>query len=70
LFTFVKILRHMIDGVISSPIEGVPQTFVALKSPSPSVGFASANLGFSGKHANHYTTEATALRTYATLLLH
>jgi hypothetical protein len=30
---------------------------IALKNPSPSAGFEPANLGFTGKHAKHYTTE-------------
>jgi hypothetical protein len=30
---------------------------VSLKSPSSSAGFEPANLGSSGKHHNHYTTE-------------
>jgi hypothetical protein len=31
--------------------------FIALKNPLALAEFESANLGFSGKHANHYTTE-------------
>jgi hypothetical protein len=31
--------------------------FIALKNPSPSVGFETANLESNGKYANHYATE-------------
>jgi hypothetical protein len=33
------------------------QDFIALKSPSSSVGFEAANLGYNGKHAKDYTPE-------------
>jgi hypothetical protein len=47
-----KILRHGADGFTSSPKEGVLRIFIALKNPSPSAGFESANLEPNGKHAN------------------
>jgi hypothetical protein len=50
-------LRLGANGFTSSPTEGVLQTFIALKNPSPSAGFEPTNLGSNGKHANHYTTE-------------
>jgi hypothetical protein len=40
------------------PFEGSHATdFIAIKSPSSSAGYEPANLGSSGKQANHYTTE-------------
>jgi hypothetical protein len=38
----------------------VLRIFIALKNLPPSAGFEEAKLGSNGKHANHYTTEATA----------
>jgi hypothetical protein len=54
---FTGRLWHGIDGFISPLKEGVLRNFIALKNPSTSAGFEPANLGFSGKHDNHYTTE-------------
>jgi hypothetical protein len=48
---------HAADGFTSALKEGVLRIFVALKNASLSTGFEPAYLGFSGKHANHYTTE-------------
>jgi hypothetical protein len=45
------------DGFTVPPKEGVLRTFIALKNPLPSKGSDPANLGFNGKHANHYTAE-------------
>jgi hypothetical protein len=53
IFTCREILRNGTSGFTSPPKEGVLRIFMALKSPSPSVGFEPANLGSSGKHANH-----------------
>jgi hypothetical protein len=47
------------SGFTSHPKEGVMRIFIALKKSIPSVGFEPATLGSSGKHTNHYTTEAT-----------
>jgi hypothetical protein len=49
--------RHGTDGFTSPPKEVVLRSFITLKNPSSSAGFKPANLGSSGKHANHYTTE-------------
>jgi hypothetical protein len=38
--------------------EGVLRIFIALKSPSPWLGFEPESLGSSGQHTNHYTTKA------------
>jgi hypothetical protein len=43
----------------SHPKEVVLRIFIALKSPSPWPGFEPVAFGSSGKHTNHYTTEAT-----------
>jgi hypothetical protein len=59
-FTCYKILRNGTCGFTSHPKEGVLRYCIALKIPSPSAGFEPATLGSSGKHTNHYTTEATA----------
>jgi hypothetical protein len=48
-----KVLRHGVDGFTSPQKEGVLRIFNALKNPSSSTGFDSANLGSSSKHANH-----------------
>jgi hypothetical protein len=45
-------LRHGTDGFTSPPKEVVLRIFITLKNPS-----TSANLGSSGEHANHYSTE-------------
>jgi hypothetical protein len=60
-----KILRHGTSGFISHPKEGVLRICIALKNPSPRPGFKPATLGSSGKHTNHYTTEATTQRILA-----
>jgi hypothetical protein len=40
------------------PSEEIHATdFIALKNPSLSAGFETANMGSSGKQYNHYTTE-------------
>ena len=44
-------LRHGTDGFTSSPKEGVLRIFIALKNPTASAGFESANLGTKGQHA-------------------
>jgi hypothetical protein len=44
-------------GFTSHPMEGVLWIFTAVKNPSPSAEFEPANLGYNGKHANHYATE-------------
>jgi hypothetical protein len=44
------------------PKEGVLRIFIALKNPSPWPGFEPATFGSSGKHTNHYTTEAASAR--------
>jgi hypothetical protein len=41
------------------PKEGVLRILITLKSSSSSAGFEPTNLRSNGKHANHYTTEAT-----------
>jgi hypothetical protein len=51
-----KILRHGTSGFTSHPKEVVLRIFIALLASGV---FESANLGFSNKHTNHYTTEAT-----------
>jgi hypothetical protein len=51
-----EIFRHGTAGFVSLPKEVVLRIFIALKNPS-SAGFEPANLGSSGKHNNHYTTE-------------
>jgi hypothetical protein len=38
--------------------EGVLRIFIALKNPSPWLGFEPASCGSSGQHTNHYTTKA------------
>jgi hypothetical protein len=49
--------RHGTDGFTSPPKEVVLRIFITLQNPSSSAGVEPANLGSSGKHANHYTTE-------------
>jgi hypothetical protein len=39
--------------------EGVLRIFIALKNPSPWLGFEPATFGSSGQHTSHYTTKAT-----------
>jgi hypothetical protein len=58
LLTCSKILRHGTSGFTSHPKEGVLRIFIALKKSIAS-DFDPATLGSSGKHINHYTTEAT-----------
>jgi hypothetical protein len=55
-------LRHGTNGVTSPLKEFVLQIFIALKNASSSAEFEPANLGLSGKHTNHYTTEAMISR--------
>jgi hypothetical protein len=45
-------LRHGTDGFTSPPKEGVLRILLYF-FPSTSAGFEPANLGSSGKHANH-----------------
>jgi hypothetical protein len=52
-----KILQHGADGFISPPKEVMLWIFIALKNPSLAAGFEHTNLGSSGEHDNHYTTE-------------
>jgi hypothetical protein len=54
-----KILRHGTSGFTSHPKEGVLRIFIALKNTSPRQDFEPTILGYSGKHTNHFTTEAT-----------
>jgi hypothetical protein len=51
--TFRKILWHAVDGFTFSSKEGVLQTFVALKNPSPSSGLHTRTYGSTGKRAYH-----------------
>ena len=44
-------LRHGTNGFTSLPKEGVLRIFFALKNPTASTGFESANLGTKGQHA-------------------
>jgi len=46
-----------VSVILRPPKEVVLRIFNALKYPSPSTGFESANLGSNGKHANQYTNE-------------
>jgi hypothetical protein len=55
--TCCNILRHACEGFTCPPKEVVLRIFMALKTPSLSVGFEPANLGSDDKHNNHYTTE-------------
>jgi hypothetical protein len=48
-------LRHGTDGFTSPPKEVVLRIFITLKNPS--AGIEPANLGSSGEHANHSSTE-------------
>jgi hypothetical protein len=43
-------------------MEGTLWNFITFKNPLPSVRFEAANLGFNGKHANHYTTDTDLFR--------
>jgi hypothetical protein len=54
-----KISRHGTSRFTSHPKEGVLRILIALKNPSPLPGLNPRPLGSSGKHINHYTTEAT-----------
>jgi hypothetical protein len=58
--TFRKMLRHGTSGFTSHPKEGVLRIFIALKKSIALAGFESATFVSSGKHTNHYTTEATS----------
>ena len=51
-------LRHVTDGFISPPKEGVLRIFFALKNPTASAGFEPANLGTKRPARHHQTTEA------------
>jgi hypothetical protein len=51
-----KILRHGSSGFTSHPKEVVLRIFIALKNTSPWLSFKV--FVSSGKHTNHYTTEA------------
>jgi hypothetical protein len=43
---------------LSSPLKEVMlRTFITLKNPLSWSRFEPANLGYNGKHSNHYTTE-------------
>ena len=44
-------LRHGTGGFTSPPKEGVLRIFFALKNPTASVGFETANLGTKGQQA-------------------
>jgi hypothetical protein len=55
--TYRKILRHGADGFTFPPKEIALRIFIVLKNPSLSAGFEPTNLGFNGKHDDHYTTE-------------
>jgi hypothetical protein len=59
--TYLKILRQGSAGFTFHPKEGVLRIFIALKYPSPFPGTNPRPFGSSGKHTNHYTTEATWL---------
>jgi hypothetical protein len=54
-----KILRHGTSGFTSHPKEGVLRIFIALKKFIALDGLEPATIGSSGKHTNHYTTNAT-----------
>jgi hypothetical protein len=45
------------DGFNSPLKEVVLRIFIAIKNPLFSTGFEPANLGFNGRHDNHYMTE-------------
>jgi hypothetical protein len=47
------------SGFTSHLKESVMRIFIALIKSIASAGFEPATLGSSGKHTNHYTTEAT-----------
>jgi hypothetical protein len=51
IFYMPKILRHGTDGFTSPPKEGILRIFFALKNPTASAGFETANLGTKGQHA-------------------
>jgi hypothetical protein len=50
-----------VDGCNCPPNEAVLCIFIALKLLSALAGFEPANLGSTGKHYKHYTTEADNL---------
>jgi hypothetical protein len=52
-----KILLYVAEGFTSPPKQVVLRIFIARKNTSVSAGFEHTNVGFSGKHASHYTTE-------------
>jgi hypothetical protein len=54
-----KISRRGASGFASHPKESVLRIFIALKNTSPRQDFEPTTLGYSGKHTNHFTTEAT-----------
>jgi hypothetical protein len=51
-----KILRCGAFGFTSSLKEGVLWVFIAVTKSIASAEFEPMNLGYSGKHTNHYTT--------------
>jgi hypothetical protein len=55
---FADVESHVGSGFTSHPKEGVLRAFIAIKNPSPRPGLNPRP--YSGKHTNHYTTEATA----------
>jgi hypothetical protein len=59
-FTCRKILRHGdLPALLPIREEGVLRIFIVLRNPSPWPGFEPVTFGSSGKHTNHYTTNAT-----------
>jgi hypothetical protein len=54
-----KILQHGASSFTSHTKEGVLWVFIALKNSSHQLGLNPQPLESSGKHTNHYTTEAT-----------
>jgi hypothetical protein len=55
-----KILRHGTSGFTSDQKEAVQWILIAFKNSLPLPGSNPGPLGSSGKHTNHYTTEATS----------
>jgi hypothetical protein len=55
--TCSKILQQGADGFTSFPKEVVLRIFIAIKDTALSAEFEPSNLGSSGKHDSHYTTE-------------
>jgi hypothetical protein len=48
-------------ALLSPPKEVVLRIFITLKNPSTSVGIEPTNLGSSGEHANHKSTEVDSV---------